>query len=146
MFGGAFQGTLFSIEKISGKSGGKSKNCRLCSTNFVTFVKTAFFVFCGTFVRKNKNFRWNDPHLLIVRGFWAKKERNLKKRKSARLSKLPFKCPYAQFHSDFFGLFFILKVFRLWAKVSPIFVRKISATCQISNLCVLRKTLKNLNF
>ena len=39
----------------------------------------------------------------------------------------------------FLVFFSILKVSRLWAKVSRTFVRKTSATCQIYNLWVLRK-------
>ena len=44
------------------------------------------------------------------------------------------------------GFVFILKVFRLSAKVSRAFDRKKSASCQIYNLCELRKILKDLNF
>ena len=47
------------------------------------------------------------------------------------------------FRLDFF---LNLKVFRLWAKVSRTLIRKMSTSCQIYNLCVLRKILKILNF
>ena len=43
-------------------------------------------------------------------------------------------------------IFFILNVFRHWAKVYRTFDRKMSASCQIYNLFVLRKNFEDFEF
>ena len=124
----------------------KKKNCRHCSKNSVIFVKTSFDVSYGNFVWKIKNvvekffiFQLFADFQLKVNGTSAKIFQHGCLNCVLFVRRNKFTLIFFSF-----GCFFILKVFRLWAKVSLTFLRKMLASCQIYNLCVLRKILKIL--